>query len=940
MYLLLGLTLLGGALAIPLSTNTVLRNDDLAAQYVLPGETYPTFYDVRLFLNPDNPDYFYGNVSIRILANYETNAIVMQAMETDIDSIRVYRDGYEDEDLFDSFDLATDDTHMLKINLIREISPNQPHVIHIDYVARFAENMFGVYLSTYQAEDGTPARLITSQLQPTFARRAFPCYDEPALKAVFRTTIYAPAAYPVVVSNMPERTTNLKDDVDGFVKHEFEDTLVMSTYLLAYLVSTFESVTNTQDTLYRVPFQVYTRPGILDTAEFAMDFGQKNMVAVEEYTEFEYAFPKLDNVAVPDFAAGAMENWGLIVYREVALLVTEGVTTTATKQNIGRIISHENVHQWFGNEVGPASWTYTWLNEGFANFFESFATEMVLPEWRMMDQFVLILQNVMQSDAVLSVNPMTHPVYTPSQILGTFNAVAYQKSGSVIRMMQHFLTPEVFRRGLVIYIQANSRAAATPANLYAAMQQALNEADHTIPYQLATVMTRWETQSGFPVLNVRRTSPESNSIFVDQERYMTDRSQSSGERWHVPLNWVLSTNIDFNDTSPQGWLPPTFPATSFDIPGLADAEWFIINKQQTGYYRVNYDSSNWEALTKVLTESHETIHVLNRAQLVDDAFNLARNGRLDYRLAFELSLYLEEEKDYIPWGSVQRAWNYLDVVLSGSAAYDIFQEYVLKLTAPMYEELGFNALSTEEHVTAYHRNIMLDFNCRYGNQDCLDRASELLQQFRENPSQRLNPDIQTTVYCAGLRSGDEDNFNFLWQLFEASTDASEQSILLNAMGCTGNDAIRQNYLNQVIDDESPVREQDKHTIVVSVINSSPEGMEAALEFIIENWAEIQPRVQGLTGTTNILNAFASRLTTQAHLDKINELVSRHEAILTAGEQASIGAIRENVAASISWSTDNYSGVNSWLSLTFRNSATAITSSFLVLFSIAVAVFNY
>ncbi|XP_048007483.1 aminopeptidase N-like [Leguminivora glycinivorella] len=940
MYLLLGLTLLGGVIAVPFTPNTELRNQELAAQYVLPGESFPTFYDVRLFLNPDNPDNFTGLVSIRILANYDTNVIVLHAMETDINSINVYRDGNEDEDLFNNYELATDDTHILKINLNRAISPNEPYVIHIDYVARFAENMFGVYLSTYTNDDGTPARLITSQLQPTFARRAFPCYDEPALKAVFRTTIYAPAAYPVVVSNMPLRATNLKEDVAGFVKHEFEDTLLMSTYLLAYLVSTFESVTNAQVSQYRLPFRVYTRPGILNTAEFAMDFGQKNMVALEEYTEFEYAFPKLDNVAVPDFAAGAMENWGLIVYREVALLVTEGVTTTFTKQNIGRIISHENIHQWFGNEVGPSSWTYTWLNEGFANFFESFATNLVLPEWRMMDQFVLLLQSVMQNDAVLSVNPMTHPVYTPSQILGTFNAVAYQKSGSVIRMIHHFLTPEVFRRGLVIYIQANSRAAATPSNLYAAMQQALSESNHSIPYQLDTVMTQWETQGGFPILNVRRTSPESNSVFVDQERYLTDRSQSSSERWHVPLNWVLSTNIDFSDTSPQGWLPPSFTATSFDIPGLSNAEWFIFNKQQTGYYRVNYDPSNWEALTNVLADSHETIHVLNRAQLVDDSFNLARNGRLDYQLAFQLSLYLEDEKDYIPWGSVQPAWNYLDVVLSGSAAYEIFQEYVLKLTAPMYEELGFNALSTEEFVTAYHRNIMLDFNCRYGNQDCLDKASELLQQFRENPSQRLNPDIQTTVYCSGLRGGDEDNFNFLWQLFEASTDSSEQTILLNAMGCTGNEDIRQNYLNQVIDDSSPVREQDKHTIVVSVINSSPQGMEAALDFVIQHWPEIQPRVQGLTGTTSILNAFASRLTTQAHLDKINELVTRHQAILTAGEQASIGAIRENVAASIAWSTDNYARVNSWLRLTFRSSATALTSGVLVFVSVVVAVFNY
>ncbi|XP_073967367.1 aminopeptidase N-like [Choristoneura fumiferana] len=238
-----------------------------------------------------------------------------------------------------------------------------------------------------------------------------------------------------------------------------------------------------------------------------------------------------------------------------------------------------------------------------------------------------------------------------------------------------------------------------------------------------------------------------------------------------------------------------------------------------------------------------------------------------YAHALDLSLYLDREEDYIPWGAANAAWSYLDVVLSGSpAVYEIFQEYALGLTAPLYQQFGFTAASGEEHVAAYHRNIILDINCRYGNQDCVNTASELLQNFRNNPSQRLNPDIQTIVYCSGLRGGDEENFEFLWQQYVASTDSSEQSILLSALGCTSNEELRQNYLNEVIDDNSPVREQDKHTIIVSVVNSSPEGMEAALEFIIEHWPQIQPRVQGLTGTTNILNAFARRLTTAEHSD--------------------------------------------------------------------------
>ncbi|XP_064071371.1 aminopeptidase N-like [Vanessa tameamea] len=932
---LIFLSLVGSALSLPV-TDDVIRNYE---SYRLPNQSFPTFYDVRLFFDPMNVVNFTGDVSIRLFANVPINEIVLHAMAMEIKSVELYAASNENENLMRGYVLSTDDTHFLRVESTQTLVPLQAYILKIEYVGTYADNMFGVYVSTYQYS-GQTVNLITSQLQPTFARRAFPCYDEPLFKAVFRTTIYAPPEYPVVRTNMPERTDLSKPNVDGYVKYEFQDTLVMSSYLLAYLVSNFDFISNEQNEIYNIPFRVYSRPGTQNTAEFALDFGQHNMIALENYTEFPYAMPKLDKAAVPDFAAGAMENWGLVIYREVALLVQDGVTTTSTKQNIGRIICHENVHMWFGNEVSPLSWTYTWLNEGFANFFENYGTDLVLPEWRMMDQYVLLLQNVFQSDAVLSVNPMTHPVYTPSQVMGTFNAVAYQKSGSVIRMMQHFLTPEIFRKGLVIYLRNNTRSAVGPADLYAGLQQALDESTHTIDWPISTIMERWATQGGFPVLNVRRSAASAESISVSQQRFLTDTSLSSTDTWHVPINWVLSTNPDFSDTKPQRWISPFGPALAIDIQGLSGAEWFIVNKQQTGYYRVNYNVENWQALANVLIRSHNTIHLLNRAQIIDDSFNLARNGRLDYRYAFEVSRYLINETDYIAWGAANAAFSYLDIVLTGSKAYQLFQEYVLHLTEPLYARLGFDVASGEEHVTAFHRNIILNLNCRYGNQHCVNRSQELLQQLRNNPGQTLNPDIQTTVFCSGLRGGSAENFNFLWERYRASQDSSEQSILLNALGCTSNATLRNFYLNQVIDENSFVREQDRHTILVSVINSSPEGMETALLFVLEHFAMIQPNVQLLTGTTNILNAFARRLTTREHLTIINTFATRYQQYFSAGERASVQAITENIAASITWTQRNYNMVDDWLNVNYGNNANILTSSFLIIISIFITLYNY
>nr|AWT22996.1 aminopeptidase N [Hyphantria cunea] len=935
MYLLPLFLLLGTAVSAASSQQV----DDRAERYLLPNDVLPSFYDLILFFDPNNPASFSGEVTITASVASTTNQIVLHAMEMTINEIQVTLvQPTGSGNLYSNYSQAPDDTHLLRIQLTQQLLVGQTISIRITYVGQYAANMFGAYVSTY-VQNGQTVSLVTSQLQPTFARRVFPCFDEPALKAIFRTTIYSRPTHTVVRTNMPYRADQLKPNVAGWDKYEFQDTPIMSTYLHGFLVSNFESVTNEQQ-IFNVTFSVYSRPGTRDSTAFAMEFGQENMVSLVDYYDFLYELPKLDKVAVPDFAAGAMENWGIVIYREVALLVTDGVTTTASKQSVGRLITHENVHLWIGNEVTPISWTYLWLSEGFATFFDHHAIDFIRPSWRMDDQFLLILQNVFQADAVQSVNPMTFPVYTPAEILGTFNAVAYQKSASVIRMLQHILTPEVFQLGVRIYIRAMSRRAAHPSDLYLHFQNAVVQANYSIPYTVSQILEPWVNQGGFPVLTIERSASAGNSVVVSQERYLTARSNST-ERWLVAVNWVLSTSPDFSDTSPMQWIVQPLPARAIDIPGLSSAEWFIFNKQQTGYYRVNYDVANWIAIAGALQTNHEVIHVLNRANLLDDAFNLARNGRLNYNVAFNLSRYLIEEKDYIPWGAVNPSFTHLEVALSASDAYPAFQNYLRNLTAPLYQELGFEASATEGHVIAFHRNIILGINCRHGNTDCVNTASQLLEDLKNNRIQSLNPDIQTLVFCSALRGGSEENFNYLWEMYLRSTDSGQQSILLNALGCTSNEERRTFYLNQVIASDSQVREQDRHTIVVSVINSSPESLDAALDFIHENFHLIQPRVQGLTGTTNILNALGRRLTTQAHLTRVRQFVERHSSVFTAGELAAIGGAQENIAASITWTAENEASVEAWLNENFGsgNGAAAITSSLVVLISVILAIFN-
>ncbi|CAH2105887.1 unnamed protein product [Euphydryas editha] len=315
MLSLIFLSLLGSAFSGPVDFQYANVTD--YQHYRLNDDVTPSFYDVRLFFDPNSASGFNGDVSMRLIVNNNTSRILLHAMAMQIQSVQLFADGSQ-TNLATNYTLSTDETHFLEIVSSVNLTVGSLYVLNIAYVGTYATNMFGVYISTYQYM-GQTQNLIASQLQPTFARRAFPCFDEPRFKAIFRTTIYAPAQYPTVRSNMPIRATPLKPEVQGYVKHEFEDTPIMSSYLLAYLVSNFTYVSNEgqQNASYRIPFRIYSRPGTEDTAQFALDFGQRNMVALETYTNITYDLPKFDKAAIPDFAAGAMENWGLVLYRYV-----------------------------------------------------------------------------------------------------------------------------------------------------------------------------------------------------------------------------------------------------------------------------------------------------------------------------------------------------------------------------------------------------------------------------------------------------------------------------------------------------------------------------------------------------------------------------------------------------------------------------------------------
>ncbi|XP_053698808.1 membrane alanyl aminopeptidase [Sabethes cyaneus] len=876
-------------------------------EYRLNEDVWPSHYDVELTpYFEDEAEHeaftFDGIVSIKLKpSKVGVTNIALHVAEINITSL-ILNQADNNAVISTGQTSYNEDTEILTIPINAPLG-ELDYLLKINYVGILSSDMRGFYRSYYKVGDKN-VWLASTQFQTTSARRAFPCFDEPKFKATFQIKINRPQNF----RSFSNTEIKLESDLtNGRVQDEFERTPVMSTYLVAFIVAEYE-------VNYKDGMGVLARPEAMNQTDYSLQVGIALLKQLESWIDYPYTsvaeMTRMYMAAVPDFSAGAMENWGLLTYRETNILYRSEDSTSLQQQRIAAVISHEIAHQWFGDLVTCEWWDVTWLNEGFARYFQYFGTALVEQNWNLDYQFVIEqLQGVMQMDSLESTHPMTHNVYTQSQVSNIFDNISYNKGAVVLRMVEHAIGTEKFQNALRKYIKEREFKTSRPDNLFSALNQHGEAA-------ISDFMEPWTIQSGYPLVTV--TGSEDGFSIIQKRFLLNNMSHIDQSLWPLPITYATKQE-DFQNTKPT-----VVDTREYKIPisNASQLPYFILNNQQVGYYRVNYDTANWDKISDALrSDNFSGIHVLNRAQVVDDLFNLARAGEVTYESALEILDYLQAETEYPPWLS---AINGLTILSRRIHPEDeeMFAKYIIQLFSKVYDMVKFQAPSEDEsRLTTYLRINVLQWTCNYGHSACKEAAVEEFRRYFNNTAVKVHPDLRQVVYCEGIRQGTEEHFDFLWNQYLTTNMATEQILILQGLGCAQEKEQIFKLMDAISSDE--IRLQDKST-AFSYLLANPYTLDHLSEYLRTYYVRWADAHGSYMNVASAFNSLLARMKTDEQMLIVQSFAKRNEKVFGENAYKSILQGIEDFGANQEFVEKNRPAIRSFLEVKTKSSSPRIT----------------
>ena len=679
--------------------------------------------------------------------------------------------------------------------------------ICIEFKGALNDRLLGFYRSKYKDGSGKTKYLATTQFEAADARRAFPCWDEPAVKATFDVSLLV-EKHMTAISNMPEKS---KKTVSSKVLVEFQRTPIMSTYLLYLGVGEFEFL---QDKLRNIKIRVITTKGNKKKAKLSLDLTKKFLSEYEKYFGIKYPLPKLDMLAIPDFAAGAMENWGAITFRETILLYDPKTSSTRTKQYIAEVISHEIAHQWFGNLVTMKWWNDLWLNESFATFMATKIVDRFYPEWDYWDQFLDDAMNTAMSlDSLKTSHPIDVNVNHPSEIREIFDSISYDKGGCILRMLEHFVGEKNFQKGLQKYLTKHQYDNAQGSDLWNAIGQVSKQ-------PIDKMMKTWINQVGFPLLEVKRNA---STLTLKQSRFLLEGDKNPSKKtWSIPL--VIEEG--------NQRMKKLMTKKSEKIHLKNKDRNFIINSGRTGFYRIQYDKETLENLSLLIEE--KILDHVDRWSLQNDYFAQAVSGKKNIQEYLDFTSAYYDEDNYISSLSLAHNLYSLYILARKEKFSDELRQYAINFLGITFDRLGWDKKKNEPHTDSLLRSFAIVGMGKLGDKQINSEAEIRFKKYLKDKNS-LSADLQEAVFSLAAWNGNEKLHTKFVTLFKKASSQEEKLRFLGAMCSFRQKKLLLKTLQFTLGPD--VRSQNIQLPIMR-INSNIYGKEFMWSWLKNNWKKI------------------------------------------------------------------------------------------------------
>ena len=721
----------------------------------------------RIHLIPDLTQFtFTGNVTLLVEAPTAIEALGLNILDLAILDCAVEQNGDWVQCSFET------DAEKEELQIVLPQKMEGVIRIQIGYNGQINDKMAGFYRSQY-TRAGKTRYIAVTQFEESDARRAFPCMDHPAKKATF-DIILDIEPDQVAISNGAIKEEPLLDN--GKNRVTFEQTPKMSTYLVFFGVGEFEFTRDIEDPRVRVA----TLPGMKPYAMFGLEFGRKSLAFSENYYGIPYPLPKMDLIAIPDFAFGAMENWGAITFRENLLLHYPEITSKSGEERICEVIAHEIAHQWFGNLVTPADWKYLWLNESFATYFGNGVVAHYYPQWETWQQFLWgNTGSAMARDALLENFAIEIPGGEHVVINVSTAPIIYSKGGSILRQIEGYIGSENFQKGLRHYLK-------TYQYTNAASQDLWNSLEKVSEQPIGKMMKSWIEQPGFPMISVEK---KGNRLLLTQQRF-SYLPADSNQYWQVPITIQF-----FSGSARTERLTFLMNSSQHEIKFPKQADAYKVNDQQTGFYILRYlDADNLAALGQRVAD--QSLSAEDRWGLQNDFYALCKSGDVSFAEYIDFLTFYRDENAFLPLVSISNNLQHAYLVMDAENKEKI-PLLVRRWFEKVLEHIGFEPAPDEKHTTAILREQLLWHAALSGSESAIEFGGDQFAGWLEGKA--VHPDIMKSVLQTAALDGDQQTFAALDERFVQSQIEHERMNILIALGCFKEKELLENSLQYILD---------------------------------------------------------------------------------------------------------------------------------------------